>query len=105
MHVGDLPVIVRIGIGGMQKYWIDKMIREIITEVHTVIGPRGTMVNQGFEHRNRNNRSDHRFENNSGRNQFRNRDPSENFNRGDRRQGGRLNYFNVKVDQNDQSQI
>ncbi|GFW79980.1 hypothetical protein TNCV_983891 [Trichonephila clavipes] len=50
MSVGGLPTIVEIEIGGMQKFWIDKMIGEIIIEVHTWIDPQR---NHGFENRNR----------------------------------------------------
>ncbi|GFW23549.1 retrovirus-related Pol polyprotein from transposon 17.6 [Trichonephila clavipes] len=42
MRVGDLPTIAGIEIGGMQKYWNDKMIGEIIIEGHAGIGPSGT---------------------------------------------------------------
>ncbi|GFW58204.1 hypothetical protein TNCV_2633781 [Trichonephila clavipes] len=61
--------------------------------------PQRNNVNQVFENKNCNNRHDHRFENRGGRNQFGNRGPSENFNRGDRRHGGRLNCLRVRDDQ------
>ncbi|GFV84766.1 uncharacterized protein TNCV_4297481 [Trichonephila clavipes] len=49
--------------------------------------------------------SDNReFESSNGRYQFRNRGPSDNFNPGHRRHGGRLNSLRVRVDQEDQSQ-
>ncbi|GFV95500.1 hypothetical protein TNCV_4575021 [Trichonephila clavipes] len=53
----------------------------------------------------RNLQGDRGFKCHGGRYRFRNRGPSENFNRGDRRHGGRLNCLRVRVDQNDQSQI
>ncbi|GFU84937.1 hypothetical protein TNCV_4282051 [Trichonephila clavipes] len=94
MCVGDLPTIVGIEIGGIQKFRIGKMIGEIVIGIHTGIDLRGT--------RNRIDRDDRGLESPSGRYQFQNRGPSENFNRGDRRQGGRRNCLRVRVDQNDE---
>ncbi|GFW10067.1 hypothetical protein TNCV_4208321 [Trichonephila clavipes] len=38
MCVGNLPIIIEIEIGGIQKFWFDKTIGAIIIEL-----PRGTM--------------------------------------------------------------
>ncbi|GFT93518.1 hypothetical protein TNCV_1852621 [Trichonephila clavipes] len=64
----------------------------------------GLRRNQGFENRNRIDRDNRGFESRNGQYQFRNRSPRENFYRGDRRQGGRLNCLKVRVDQDNQSQ-
>ncbi|GFU27473.1 hypothetical protein TNCV_4605121 [Trichonephila clavipes] len=42
MCVGNLPTIVELEIGGIQKISIDKMIGEIIIEVPKGMGFRGT---------------------------------------------------------------
>ncbi|GFV90402.1 hypothetical protein TNCV_935341 [Trichonephila clavipes] len=59
MFVGNIPTIVGIEIGGIQKFWFGKMIGEI--DIHTEIDSRGTKGsrteifdnrnNQGFENR------------------------------------------------------
>ncbi|GFT70559.1 uncharacterized protein TNCV_1133201 [Trichonephila clavipes] len=64
----------------------------------------GPHRNHGYENRNRFDRDNRGFESSNGRYQFRNRGPIDNFNRRDRRQGGRLNSLRVRVDQDDQSQ-
>ncbi|GFX96968.1 hypothetical protein TNCV_1997001 [Trichonephila clavipes] len=110
-RVGNLPTIIGIEIGGFENRTRNNMNNQGFENRNwNNMNNQGfenrnwnNMNNQGFENRNRNNRSDHRFENNGGRNQFGNRDPSESFNRGDQRQGGRLNCLKVQVDQNDQS--
>ncbi|GFX84866.1 uncharacterized protein TNCV_4996981 [Trichonephila clavipes] len=63
----------------------------------------GPQRKQGFESGNRFNR-DNQSSNNNGRYEPRNRGPSENFSRGDRRHGGRLNALKVPSDQVDKSQ-
>ncbi|GFU69080.1 uncharacterized protein TNCV_4458071 [Trichonephila clavipes] len=65
---------------------------------------RSTVRNQGLKSRDRFDRDDQRFNIKNGRYQSRNRGSSENFCRGDRRHGGRLNVLKVQDDQVGQSQ-
>ncbi|GFT56096.1 uncharacterized protein TNCV_811461 [Trichonephila clavipes] len=98
MCFGSLTMIVEIEVAGMQKFWIDKKNRK---DNYRSAYENGLHRNHGFKNRNQFDRDNRRFESSNGLYQFRNRSPSDNFNRGDRRQGGRLNSLKVRVDQDD----